>query len=214
MATASGPIIHAFGQSIARSASPPATVAATSIARPVASTVRTADSYGSVPCRPSSRNTAGMVSTTITSRRLCTAAIWSTRPPCRSPWIADSLAPPTDPAKNAVGRDTPASRRSSHPCASPSTSTHAMPAAISGAARSSSPNTGGVKYRPSTVPSTHCPASRAGRGMARPAPARLAAAQPTSGPSVQGRGAPTAANAAPHGTATSSAFAKACIGRR
>src|SRR5574343_323545 len=85
---------------------------------------------------------------------------------------------------------------------------------MAGASRPTTATTAGVKYRPSTVPSTHSPALRS-RGEPRVgAPAMLAAATASSGPIIQGSGQCSACAAQPASAAPASVATSSPAGRR
>ena len=69
-----------------------------------------------------------------------------------------------------------------------SPSANNMPAMIGPALLPICSTTCGVKYKPSDVPMTHCPALRAGRGQAVRKPAMRVAAVTSSAPSIHGNG--------------------------
>jgi hypothetical protein len=69
-----------------------------------------------------------------------------------------------------------------------SPSANSMPTMMGPALLPMCPITCGVKYRPSDVPMTHCPALRAGRGHTVPPPAMRTAAVSSNAPSIHGNG--------------------------
>ena len=99
IATSSAPMNHGLVRPSARIAKPPAPVATASSARPPGFTSRALGGLISRPCSPLHCIANGIVTVTISTRRLWAAATRSVRAPWASASSVISEAPPIAPAK-------------------------------------------------------------------------------------------------------------------
>ena len=181
--------------------SAPAPVASASQAKPGHCTMRMLGAVrpGS-PCKPAHCRANGIVTVTITSRRLWLAATRSVRACSRSASSVISEAAPIAPEKYVVARSRSSvmpgscsmpgacTRYSQRPKAQPRSNAQAMASAMAHHRPATSAVTAGVKYRPKAPPIVHCPRLRSQPQLCVGAPAIETSDTEINGPSIHGSG--------------------------